>query len=299
MYMILFGVLLLKFAVVGIMYFYWWEYSTSGHRYDILSTFQGFLVSISEIALFMAIYLISKGWRINYSGLPAREVRSTVIAIIVLVFTLIFFSIYNPDYYWLSLVLMYFLLVPKIFTSISHNIHLLENQIHLFQQQNQAVPSEPYLPLLTEKKHMYLRLRNGLLLYLLSILMVNTILKILLSWDFQWIAKLCDELIVLVMMGFLLVNVRPAKKIFFSSYQEMRPFLNVMEFLQRRGDLEVVQPEVQRPNHQPWDVSKTIIVKWPEKKRGLKMMMSSSVARMALSLGFEEKYDREERDLGL
>jgi hypothetical protein len=288
--MILFGVLLLKFGVIGIMYFYWWKYTNTGHRYDLLSTFQGFLVSVSEMALFMTLYLISKGWRIIYSGLPAREVRSTIIAIIILIFTLIFFSVYNPDYYWLSLVLMYFLLVPKIFTSISHNLRLLDNQINLFQQ-NQAIPSEPYVTLLQTKETMYKRLRTGLLGYILSILLVNTLLKFLLSWDYQWIARICDEVLVWVMMVFILWSLRPSKKIFFSSFEEMRPFLNVVEFLQRVGDLEnLVQA---RAGQAPWDVNKTIVVKWAgrEKRGG-----GGGVMRMAISLGYEEKYDREQKE---
>jgi len=281
---------LLKFFVLGMMCFYIWKYSTTGRRYDFLSSLQGFLLAVSEMAFFISLYLISKGWRILYSGIPTREMRSTMIAMVILLFSLIFFSIYNPDYYWLSLVLMYFLMLPKIFTSISQNIRLLETQITLFQQ-TQAIPIEPYLTLVVEKQKMYLRLRNALLMYLLAILMINTLMKILLAWDYLWVSKLCEELVVLVMVIFVMFSIWPEKRIFFTSFEEMRPFLNLVDFLQRRGDLALEQ---MRHRQKPWDVTKTIAVQWPVRKK-----RRNAVTRLDLSLAYEEKYDYEQREIDL
>jgi len=263
-------------------------YSSSGSRFTIISTLQSFLFAFSETAFFGVLYLTSKGWRIIRSGLPASEIRSTFIALFILVSTLLFFSFYNTEYYWLSLVLMYFFMLPKIFTSISHNIRTLDSHISAFTNSylHPALDNIPqYTHLLQVKRTMFVKLRTCLVIYLISMLLVNSLVRILVAWDLLWISRLCDEMIVLCIVGYVAWNLRPGLKVFYTSIEEIRPFLALQVFLESRLNGEDMDDGVEISD--PWDISKTIVVQWPQKKVGYR---GAGVMRVPLALAFEEDY---------
>jgi hypothetical protein len=289
---IIWGVLVLKEAVVGLIYFYWWMYSSTGHRFTVLSTLQSFLFAFSETAFFGVLYLTSKGWRIIRSGLPATEIRSTFIALIILTSTLLFFSFYNTEYYWLSLVLMYFFMLPKIFTSISQNIRLLDAQIALFMRHtNELVDADRYLSLMKRKRFMFHKIRNSLVVYLISMLVVNSLVRVLVAWDYLWITRLCDEVIVVLIVGYVAWNVRPSQNIFFTSLEEMAPFLSLRVLLENR--LENQGDDEDRNEVEAWDIHKTVAIQWPFK---LETERVWNITRLPLSLGYEERYIRQNLD---
>jgi hypothetical protein len=284
---ILLGVIILKEIVVCLIAYYWWMFSSTGYRFTIISTLQSFLFAFSETAFFAVLYLTSKGWRILRSGMPASEIRSTFIALFILVSTLLFFSFYNTEYYWLSLVLMYFFMLPKIFTSISQNIRTIDSHISTFTHRSQAVEGiQVYLSLLQVKRIMFVKIRTCLVVYLIAMLLVNSLVRILVTWDLLWISRLCDEAIVLIIVAYVAWNLRPALKIFFTSLEEMRPFLYVQGLLQGRQNEEDME-EGAEISH-PWDLSKTLVIQWPVKIGKIQR----NILRLPLALGHEEIYFR-------
>jgi len=211
--------------------------------------------------------------------------------LIILFFSLLFFSFYNPDYYWLPIILLYFFVIPKIFTSISNNLRLLDTQLSLFHS-NQFIPSENYLSQISLKRTLYVGLRNCLLGYLVSILIVNSLLKILLSWEVQWITQLCDEIVVLIMVIFILWNLRPSCGVVFTTWAELRVFTSVLDeyhFLQRGREDQMNEMET---NYNPWDLVFSVVFVFPP--RISKMVKARIISRLALSIGYEESYDQEQ-----
>jgi len=290
---ILLGVIILKELVVCLIAYYWWMFSSTGYRFTIISTLQSFLFAFSESAFFAVLYLTSKGWRILRSGMPASEVRSTFIALFVLVSTLLFFSFYNTEYYWLSLVLMYFFMLPKIFTSISQNIRIIDSHIATFLHRGGGGPQameggvQVYISLLQVKRTMFVKIRTCLVVYLIAMLLVNSLVRILVAWDLLWISRLCDEAIVMIIVAYVAWNLRPALKVFFTSMEEMRPFLSIQVLLEGRQNEEDMEEGVEVSD--PWDVSKTLVIQWPEKMAGKK---EREIMRLPLTLGHEESYFR-------
>jgi hypothetical protein len=128
----------LKLLVVITALSYWRICQQSGHcleqlkylqvfntSYLITFSFyclQSFMFALSETAFFCSLLLIAKGWRITRARLPSSEIRTISVALILLLSTLLFFSFYNDGYYFLSLMIMYFFMLPKIFTSIARYI---------------------------------------------------------------------------------------------------------------------------------------------------------------------------------
>lgn len=123
--------MVLKFAVVIVALCYWQLYHVSGVALIQLGYLQSLLYAISETTFFCALLLVAKGWRITRSTLPASEIRTIAVALVLLLSTLLFFSFYKEEYYFLSLMIMYFFMLPKIFTSITRNTRALQTQLLL------------------------------------------------------------------------------------------------------------------------------------------------------------------------
>ena len=151
---------MLKLAVVVVALCYWHTFQATGKDIVQLKYLQSFIYALSETAFFCALLLISKGfpflplslpssplpislylysfplhlipgWRITRSNLPPSEIRTISVALVLLLSTLLFFSFYNDGYYFLSLMIMYFFMLPKIFTSITRNTRALHTHMLL------------------------------------------------------------------------------------------------------------------------------------------------------------------------
>jgi len=281
---LLLGVFILKEVMVIFISFYWWMYSSTGYRFLMISALQSFLFAFSETAFFAALYLTSKGWRIMRSGLPVSEIRSTCIALFILLSTLLLFSFYNTDYYWLSLVLIYFFMLPKIFTSISQNIRILDSHLSIITERSLDLQNvQFYVSLLQVKRSTFVKMRTCLIVYLIGMLLVNSLIRILLAWDLLWISRLCDEMIVVVIVSYVAWNLRPGLKVFFTSMEDIRPFMTLQRLLDGRIIEEREEGEAEG---EPWDVSKTVVVQWPMKIG----QNPTATIRYPLSLGYEESY---------
>lgn len=107
-----------------------------------------FCFAVSETAFFCALLLVAKGWRITRYRLPATEGRTISVALLLLLITLVFFSFYDHNgYYLLSLMIMYFFMLPKIMTSVGRNIRVLDAQILVVSRAHlQVCPTRLGLP---------------------------------------------------------------------------------------------------------------------------------------------------------
>ncbi len=121
-------------ALIGVKLFictfetaYWWAYHSSGERLEVFLICSDVLFALGEIGsirhfprlmfegFFLILFFISRGWRIVRSGVPTDELRSQVSVLGAILIALLFFSGYNLEYYWLTLLVLYFFIGPKVF----------------------------------------------------------------------------------------------------------------------------------------------------------------------------------------
>jgi cation transport ATPase len=199
----------LKLMVVVIALAYWRVCQLTGNCLSELKYFQSLLFAISETAFFCALLLIAKGWRITRTRLPSSEIRTISVALILLLSTLLFFSFYNDGYYFLSLMIMYFFMLPKIFTSITRNTRALETQLLLITSANVQLETES----IHQKIKLFKTLRTSVVIYLGSILLVNS-MRIIMIWYLDWFNYVLNEMVVLLMMCLICFILLPNNRYF-------------------------------------------------------------------------------------
>jgi len=229
LHMLLCTVGVLKLAVVVVALAYWHTYESSGHDIAQLKYLQSFIYALSETAFFCSLLLISKGWRITRSTLPPSEIRTISVALVLLLSTLLFFSFYNDGYYFLSLMIMYFFMLPKIFTSITRNTRALHTHMLLARYANVELNTDPILA----KIKMFKTLRTAVILYLGSILIISS-MKIIMWWFLVWVTFCVSECVTICMVVAVCILTRPRENGVFSprAYFENGsfPILNMQQF---------------------------------------------------------------------
>jgi len=277
----------LKLLVVISALSYWRTCEQGGLCLDQLKYIQSFLFAISETAFFCSLLLIAKGWRITRSRLPSSEIRTISVALILLLSTLLFFSFYNDGYYFLSLMIMYFFMLPKIFTSITRNSRALETQLVMVNRSNLT---EQEIDGVHKKIRLYRMLRSSVIMYLGSILVVNS-LRIVMVWYLDWFNYLLNEVVVFLMMYIICFILRPSNTALFSTATmfdvgNLYPLFNVDDFF---SDTEFgIVPSTQEP---PIDPSEYVVIEYPyRRKNGQK----PTPATVPISLGILDKPSEEE-----
>jgi hypothetical protein len=117
---------MLRLSVSVLNAVFFWNYSLFGSEKTFVDQFSYLVLAIGEAGLrlleatlklsgfFMVLYLISKGWRITRTGIPASDARATATAVTILLIALAFFAFYNGEYYFLTMLIMYFFVMPKV-----------------------------------------------------------------------------------------------------------------------------------------------------------------------------------------
>eukprot|EP00027_Filamoeba_sp_ATCC50430_P006466 CAMPEP_0168546728 /NCGR_PEP_ID=MMETSP0413-20121227/3653_1 /TAXON_ID=136452 /ORGANISM="Filamoeba nolandi, Strain NC-AS-23-1" /LENGTH=417 /DNA_ID=CAMNT_0008576925 /DNA_START=566 /DNA_END=1819 /DNA_ORIENTATION=+ len=205
------SIVIQKLLVVVVGFSYWAVASNTGKSLDQLGYLESFLFAISETSFFCALLLVAKGWKITRSRLPASEVRTISVALILLLSTLLFFSFYNDGYYFLSLMIMYFFMLPKIFTSITRNSRTLETQHMIFAHANMT----NQMRAVEDKMKVFRSLRTAVVIYLGCILLVNS-LQIVMVWYMAWFAIVLNQVTILCMVSYISYLLLPFRTNLFS-----------------------------------------------------------------------------------
>eukprot|EP00026_Physarum_polycephalum_P003808 Phypoly_transcript_03824.p1 GENE.Phypoly_transcript_03824~~Phypoly_transcript_03824.p1 ORF type:complete len:766 (+),score=217.76 Phypoly_transcript_03824:263-2299(+) len=295
----------LKLAVVIVALCYWHTFKSTGRDIVQLKYLQSFIYALSETAFFCSLLLISKGWRITRSNLPPSEIRTISVALVLLLSTLLFFSFYNDGYYFLSLMIMYFFMLPKIFTSITRNTRALHTHMLLARYANIELNTEPVLA----KIKMFKALRTAVILYLGSILIISS-MKIIMWWFVVWVTFCVSELVTIVMVVAVCYLTRPRENGVFSprSYFEGGPFpiLNMQQFDhfdELFGD-QIWDPDMvfgnnaaalaAQSSHPQIDVANSLVIEYPvpsfpEKESGAPNPVTNYFPRLAIATLEKEK----------
>ncbi|KYR02842.1 hypothetical protein DLAC_00310 [Tieghemostelium lacteum] len=201
-YLLLF-IVTLKFILIILTMYYWDGADTVGKFNTVLKYFQNLFFSFAETSFFASLFVLSRGWKITRPTLSVAESRTISLILLFLLSVLLFFSFYNDVYYFLSLMILYFFMMPKIFTNITKNIRVLESHLILSRYMNSNSQANYQL-----KKRVFKFLRSAIVLYLGAILFVNSI-RIVMVWWLYYISYCVSEPMSVVMLLFLLFTFRP------------------------------------------------------------------------------------------
>lgn len=287
------GVVLLKTLAVLVYDVYWLKYR-SGFRLNSLGYSRRVVFAASEAALFGALFVVSKGWRITRITMRGAELRTLSVALVLLLATLSFFSFYSDDYYFLSLMIMYFFMLPKIYAGVTKNIRSLETQI--WMANNVRLPDLP-LSAFNRKLKMFKVLRFAVVAYLGSILLINS-LRIVVVWYWDWINVTTNEFISLILIIVIVHVLRPGPDGVFTDMAELAHLATLQTLIERSSAL--INNDA--PRIIPWNTNATLIIQYPSKPDSSpkkdpdsddeeKEDPSSKVLAMALL----EDYDKKEK----
>jgi hypothetical protein len=244
-------VVLLKLFVCLLSYLYWSSLSAVGHGSSINSALDGLLFAASEAAFFLMLMLLAKGWRITFKELPSSETKGMLFGVLFLLGALVFFSFYNNGYYLLSLVILYFFMLPKIFTGASQNVRLLYAHIVIMTREQPEENADLILTL-RAKMRMFEVLRTTVMIYLTLVLFVIGS-KILLPYKLNWLTYLCFEALVFIVFVTVAFILHPSRSRVFaeldlnelSTNLDFRSILEDYNFLIHGGGSNVRIPKIQ------------------------------------------------------
>eukprot|EP01121_Diplochlamys_sp_Union-15-3_P011386 TRINITY_DN3300_c0_g1_i1.p1 TRINITY_DN3300_c0_g1~~TRINITY_DN3300_c0_g1_i1.p1 ORF type:complete len:230 (-),score=36.55 TRINITY_DN3300_c0_g1_i1:48-653(-) len=162
--------------------------------------------------------------------------------------TLLFFSFYNEEYYFLSLLTMYFFMLPKIFANITRNTRTLDMQFMLLRGVNINLDPTPFL----EKIRIFRSLRAVVVFYMAAILIVNS-LRIVQWWNLNPFENMGIEVVTFSVVWVVCFLLRPRRYVVYSPDD-----FPVIEFPDFDDGYEL--DEVGLP---AYDLSGTVAVQWP------------------------------------
>lgn len=130
----LLGVVVLKGGVALLGRLFWRSLQQSGYVNVWLELAGDFVYAASEAALLTVLTMVAIGWKITMPHMPSSEFRSVMVALALLLSTLLFFSLYNDGYYFLALMILYFFMLPKVFSTASRTGNILHTQALLLSR---------------------------------------------------------------------------------------------------------------------------------------------------------------------
>ncbi|GAM17345.1 hypothetical protein SAMD00019534_005200, partial [Acytostelium subglobosum LB1] len=197
-------VVLLRLILVMLTYIYYNIADSEGYFNVPIKYMVNLFFSFAESVFFGALLLLSKGWKITRATISVGETRMIGVIMIMLISVLLFFSFYNDIYYFLSLMILYFFMMPKLFTNFTKNLRKLERHITLARLTGNARSSI----ICNTKKKAFIYLRSAVIVYLGGILLTNS-MRIIMVWFLYWTTFCVSEPMTILMLGFLCVTFRP------------------------------------------------------------------------------------------
>lgn len=259
-----YGLLTMKVVVVVISLIYWKVYQSTGKKYLPLFYIRGLLYTISETVLIFLLLLISKGWQIVRTGMEPQEFRFIPLPLLFLFLSLTFFSIYNDGYYMMAMIILYFLVMPKLFFNITEIIRALKIQLLIVQ--TLRLGNEPQRAI-KEVLLFYKVIRISTLFYVVSTLLASGT-RIFMAWYFEWITIMSGEIISLIMLGIIAYFISPHH-------------FDLLTWNENLFNEEAVDLLLSNPNflsmlrssptttEQSIDLNSAVVVEWPDKSLSL------------------------------
>jgi hypothetical protein len=173
-------VMIARLAVSVVGFVYWHIFDLYGVKVEGLAHARSVTFASSEAIMFSVFMLIAKGWLITRHTMPSREIRGTILALIVVMGALLFLSFYSDDYYYMAMLIMYFFMLPKVFSALTRNARLLQSELWILQrfEDGGRERSAELLTMYThtrDKAELFSRLRRAIGAYLVCLVLVNSL----------------------------------------------------------------------------------------------------------------------------
>jgi hypothetical protein len=208
-------VLLLKLSLICAAFLYWNQLRRVGIRSEYIYMADSILVAISESMLFLVLALVAKGWKLTRSSLT-DDARPFTLGVLLVLSSLLIYSLYTDGYYFLSLTILYFFVVPKIFTSSTQNSGVVQAQILLLHDSQRSATitpvereqSEQAIQSLQAKARVFRALRITVVAYFLIVLVVS-VLKAVLPYNLKYLSYALNESCMFALLASLAYALRP------------------------------------------------------------------------------------------
>jgi len=196
---------------------YWSSCQSTGICINVFLLLQNLFFALSEAMFFSILLLIAKGWKITRERLPSKELKSMMLSVFSLLAILVFFSFYNETYPFLSLMILYFFMLPQIFRNVGQNVRLLYLQASLLRvpSSNDSTGDETLLQQLQllrsairKKLMVFKNIKISVLIYL-GLILIVTMLKIVIAWYLDFANYVIDEVVVLCVFFWIIVGLKP------------------------------------------------------------------------------------------
>lgn len=258
---IFFGLLSMKMIIVIASFVYWKIYQSTGKKFIPLFYTRGLFYTIAETLLIFLLLLISKGWKIIRSSLEPQEFRFIPLPLLFLFLSLTFFSIYNDGYYMMAMIILYFLVMPKLFFNISELVAALKIQLLIVQAFRLGNAPQRALK---EYIIFYKVVRISALFYVVATLLASGT-RIFIAWQFEWISTLSGEIISLIMVALISYFISPhhfdllewTERLFNEDIDELISNPNFLTMMRNR------------PEPVYFDTNSAVVVQWPDKTLSL------------------------------
>lgn len=281
-------VMFFKFSVVMVSLSYWRIYQLEGIRLSFIDYLRNLLYALSETFFFCVLLLIAKGWCVTRRTLPLNEIRSFAMGLLLLLAILIFFTFYNEEYYFLSLTIMYFFMLPRIFTALTYSAQNLETQYRLLETARVNVDLRSY----QHKVKTFKILKTLVMLYIGAVLIVSSV-RFVLMWVVTWVNIPAAEGVTFFVILAVCWLLRPCENgIFTLNVETLRPLTRLQQLLERyqlfqNRDLN----EFMHNRDEAWDISNTLLVEWPNDK-----LPTQYPSQLPLSLCIAERNPQQIKD---
>lgn len=275
----------LKLVVFTLSAVYWYRYRMFGFRLDWLEKVKLMMYVVSETAIVFVLVLIGRGFKITRERCTASDLKLFIVGGSVLCGASAFWIGYNSDYYTISLIIMYFFFLPKVFIGIAKVLRYISTQI-LIGQADRGAHGIDVASL--ERKTAVLTNIRKLLIIATIVPFSLSYLRVIVSWTGDGMIVVAIELSQMFTILYLawVLRCHPLgvfRMDDFPSHISLDRFLHM-----DHNDIPSQEVFVE-----PWDMSTTFVVQWPGKQDFAKPGEASQplpLHKLPLSVCIREDY---------
>lgn len=241
---------------------YWGICSSSGDCLAQLDYFELFVYSVGETLFFALLFMTARGWSLMIPSLPSTDLRSVAISVVLLMAALLFLSYYSQGYFYLSLMIIYFFMLPRIFSSIGRNMRIIHQ--HLGASRHNPTAADD-ARILNAKYQFYQQFRKLILLYIAAFLAVTSF-RFIADPLLDWIVTLVNELVsclALFSLMYLLFPTRTSRFAYFAGL-DSPPLSQTLDAVLFAANLNNILEDAGTPM---LDLNEVVIFEMPDERR--------------------------------
>lgn len=169
---------------------------------------------------------------------------------------------------------------PEIFSGLTVQTSQLDHQVRVWNQ----LPMQNIVDVissLVRKRYMLRQARHCATMHILLVLSSTVGIKALVPWFYSWIMTLTSHISIWTVIAYLCFASRPMRGVFFTSMEQLLPFITAQQFADNRDDGEGEDAL------RPWDLTKTLVIEWPAPRE--------KTNTLNVSIGYDAAYHEQQK----